>query len=236
MGTIQAKSNPQSRLDAGTRIREGSKTVDTTPIKAKLAAFTKIMAAYTKANKAVMAAEAKLDAAQVAVAEADAAQDAAVTTLAAKMIGDEAPKANPFKIFKLAAPSTIIITRVEEEVKTTAKLAKRAAGWKDASPATKAAANKLGNAAALVAKALTKVPPFEKAHRAAIAQRDALGIPWTRTLAKLKNAARVAEDDGHRGIFAALFGVTPTRPAKRAVAKKPTPTPPATPPPDTSSS
>ena len=218
MGTIQAKGNPQSRIDAGDRVLQAAKTVDARVVKTKLVAFAKVHAAYAAAHKSVVAAEEKLSAAEEAVGSADDEQDSLVRLLAAKMIGDGAPKANPLSIFKLPPPSTLVDVRVELEVKKTKQLAKQAASWKNASPPTKAVAAKLGKASAAVASVLAKVPPLAKSHAAAIAKRDALGVPWVTAFAHLKNAARVAEDDGTRGLFAALFGAPAARPATRAKA------------------
>ena len=216
MGTIQAKGNPQSRIDAGDRVLQAAKTVDARAVKTKLVTFAKVHAAYVAAHKSVVVAEERLSAAEEAVGSADDEQDSLVRLLAAKMIGDGAPKANPLSIFKLPPPSTLVDVRVEVEVKKTKQLAKQAASWKAASPATKAVAAKLGKASVAVTSALAKVPPLAKAHAAAIAKRDALGVPWVTAFAHLKNATRVAEDDGARGLFTALFGAPTTRPATKA--------------------
>ena len=216
MGTIQAKSNPSSRIAVGDRVIQGAKSVEVRSFQTKLSRFAKAHAAYAAAQRVVEAAEAKLVAAEELVGQTDDVQDELVKLLAAKMIGDGAPKANPLSLFKLPPPSTLVDVRVEIEVKQTKKLAKQAASWKSASGATKAVAAKLGKAAASVESALKKVMPLRKAHVGAIAKRDALGVEWVTAFTHLKNAARVAEDDGARGVFAALFGAPPTRPAPRA--------------------
>ncbi|HEY1956798.1 MAG TPA: hypothetical protein VGH28_14360 [Polyangiaceae bacterium] len=216
MGTIQAKNNPSSRITAGDRVIQGAKSVNTTVIKAKLARFAKAHTAYSAAQRAVEVAEQRLVAAEERVGETDGAQDALVKLLAAKMIGDGAPKGNPLSLFKLPPPSELVIVRVEVEVKKTKQLAKQAASWKSASSATKSVAAKLGKAAAAVESALKKIAPLAKAHTAAIAKRDALGVDWVTSFTHLKNAARVAEDDGTRGLFAALFEAPTARPATKA--------------------
>ena len=216
MGTIQVKSNPSSRIAVGDRVIQGAKSVETRAFQAKLSRFAKAHAAYSAAQRIVEAAEAKLVAAEELVGQTDDVQDDLVKLLAAKMIGDGAPKANPLSLFKLPPPSTLVDVRVEIEVKQTKKLAKQAASWKSAGAATKGVAAKLGKAAAAVESALKKVMPVRKLHVAAIAKRDALGVEWVTAFTHLKNAVRVAEDDGTRGVFAALFGAPGARPATRA--------------------
>jgi hypothetical protein len=227
MATIQAKNNPASRVEAGDHVIESAKTAETKSVKTKLLVFTKAHAAYVAAHAAAQKSEAALHAAQDALGEEDAAQDTAAQALAAKMIGDGAPKANPFSLFGLPAPSALIDMAVAKEVKTTATLAKRAAKWKSAGAATKAAAGALAKKSASTAKAQTRIPALEKAQAAAIAKRDALGVPWARAFNHLKNAARAAEDDGATGLFAALFDVTRPARAKGAGAKTGDGAPPA---------
>lgn len=217
MPTLQATKSPSSRRESGDHVIAAAKTVDTTLIKAKLAAFTKTHGAYVTADNAVRKAEAALQAAEEKVGEADAGQDAAVIKLAAKLIGDGAPKGNPLKLFGHVAPSRLIEIAVPEEAKLTAKLATDAARWKDAGKETKAAANDLGKASALVKKALEPVAALRRAHSGALAQRDAHGVAWARAFAHLKVSARAAEIDGATGIFSALFGVA----AKPKAHKKP---------------
>jgi hypothetical protein len=231
MATIQANSNPASRLQAGERVLEAAKTTDTSKVKAKLAAFAKAHAAFAGAERAARAAEAKRNAAEDAVGEADAAQDAAALALAAKMIGDGAPKGNPFKPLGLPAPSVLVKLAVREEAKLAARLARQAGAWKGASAQTKSAATSLGKAVAKVEAALSRLPALARAQAAALSQRAALGLPWARAFAHLKNAARAAEDDGQAGLFAALFQIE-AKPARKPPPPVPPPLPQAPPPPE----
>jgi len=218
MATIHPSNRPASRIAAGDHVLEAAKTADTRAVKAKLAAFARAHAALVAAHAVATKAEMALHDAQDAVGDADAEQDAAVHALAAKMVGDGAPKANPFNVFGLAAPSVVAVTAVEKEVALTAKLATLASKWKSATIGTKQAAALLAKKSAGTKKALADMVPMRKAQAAAIAKRDALGVPWARAFAHLKNAARTAEDDGARGLYAALFGVT-AAPRARAARK-----------------
>jgi hypothetical protein len=231
MGTIQANDNPGSRMQVGSTVLERAKGVGTKAVAAKLRTFQQSHAAYAAAHAAALGVEEKLHAAQAAIAEADDVQDDAVTALAAKMIGDGAPKANPFKPFGLKPPSDINGSAVAIEVKTTKKLAKLAASWKPGGAATKKAARTLASAVTRVEGAMTKTSPFEKAHVAALTKRNALGVSWERAMAKLKRAARVADDDGAGGIYATLFGAEPAHHAKRKSPAGAPPAPPGTVPP-----
>ncbi len=217
MPTLRANSNPSSRLDSGDHVIAAAKTVDTKSIKQVLAAFVKVHSAYSNAEKVVRKAAESLQAAEAKVAEADAVQDAAVTKLAAKMIGDGSPKGNPFKEFGLPPPSKLIEVAVAEEAKLTAKLAADVGKRKASSKDTKAVASDLAKAAAAVKNALEPLAALRKAHAAAIAARDAHGVGWARGFARLKVAAQLGEMEGMVGLFSALFGV----PAKPKAAKKP---------------
>ncbi len=217
MAILQSKDNPGSRIDAGDRVLAAAKAVATRPIRAKLAAFAQAHAAYVAAEGAARQAEAKLREAEAAVGAADAEQDAALLALAAKMSGDGAPRLAPFKALaplRVPAPSDLIALAVEKEVKLTEQIAKAAAKWKAAGAQTRAAAARLARAAAAVKAALARVPGAERPFTEARARRDALGIPWERAFAHLKNAARAAEDDGATGLFDALFAGPPRAPRK----------------------
>ena len=207
MSIIQARKNPSARIDAGNHVLEAAKTVDTRSVKAKLAAFAKVHATFVAAHAVVAKAEHALHDAHDALGQADAEQDAAVHALAAKMIGDGALKANPFKPFGLPAPSDVATTAVEKELVLTAKLAALASKWKSATTGTRQAAALLAKKSAGTKKALDRVGPLQTAQTAAIARRDAIGVSWARAFAHLKNATRTAEDDGARGLFTAMFAV-----------------------------
>jgi len=76
-----------------------------------------------------------------------------------------------------------------------------------------------GNAARKVEAALKPIAKLEKARADAMAKRDALEQAWETAFASLKRGAKAAEDDGHRGIHAALFE-RPAPAKKKARAKK----------------
>ncbi len=79
-------------------------------------------------------------------------------------------------------------------------------------------------AAKAVTTALAAVAPALKATDGARSRRDALVQPWETAFAALKRGARAAEDDGAKGLFAALFESTAT--VRKPTKKKPVAPPP----------
>jgi len=229
MATLQSDKNPESRMSAGNHVVDRAKALsaeEAKAIQAPLAVFSKAHAAFGAAHGAATKAEESVHAAEAAVAEADAAQDAAVGELASKMIGDGAPRTQPFKVLRAKRPSVIIHEAIAKEVKTCKALAKAAAKWKDAKQGTKAAASALAKAASACEKALKPLASAKKVQSAARAKRDGLGLPWHRAFSRLKLAAKSADMDGGRSIFSALFEVEPHAPSH---GKNPPPQPPPAP-------
>lgn len=223
MGTIQAKANPQSRIDVGESVIERAKSTSTKPVRKQFAAFTALHRAYKAKAVAADTAEAKAVAAEEKVAEADVDQDAAVDALATARAGEGAARTKPFADLGFDSPTAIKETGYAAEAKLVKKLA--AAAAKKGRAATKSAARNADRAATAVESALKAVPPLKKAAAAARAQRDALSQSWLTALARLKRATRTAEDDGARGLFAALFEVAaPARKPKTKKAAAPAPT------------
>jgi hypothetical protein len=221
MATLQPRLSPGSRLEAGRHVIERASGVSTKPIKTRFDAFKKSFTQFEAAETNVGKAAQALQAADSHVAELDAIQDEAVIALAAAMAGDGAPRVNPFKPLGFPAPTNIVDLAYEKEVELVTRLAKAAARGKSAGKGTKAAAAKLEKAAAAVKSALAPAAKARVAYTATIAKREAIGIDLDRAFAKLKRAARVAEDDGAEGLFDALFKVEARTPKKKKTASKP---------------
>jgi hypothetical protein len=228
MPTMRNQS-PAALAETGDAVLAAAKTQDTKPIKAKLAAFAKLHGAFLAAEKKVGRAEALLRAQQAKVAEADSEQDALIEQLARERVTDGAARAQPFKALGFDAPSAIRGMAVKKEAALVRKLAKKAASAAGASKGTLATAKALDKAGAAVLAHIDPIRALEKAYADALSARNALGQPWATALAMLKRAARVAEDDGVRGLHAALFASS--APVRRARAAKPAP-PPAPPAPE----
>lgn len=218
MPTLKTQvQNPGARRTVGQAVLAAARVVDTKPVKARLAAFARAHLAFLAAADKVTAAEAVRDAAQAAVAEADVAQDAAVDALVLALVTAGAPRLSPLKGLSNVAPHDLkrLATQrqAKEVLRITAALTKRGGATPGLRRATKAA----GDAAGAVLKAIASVGPRERLYQESLAARDALSQPWETSLAYLKRAVRVAEDDGAEGLFAAMFQRAAEAPRKRAV-------------------
>lgn len=205
MPTLQITSSPSPRIAMGSAILEAAQAVETAPIKAKLAAFAKAQKDYVAAAERVRKAEDKAAAAQATVGARDADLDALVEELASALAGEGLPRANPFKPFGAAAPSKVTQLRQAEEPKVVRKLVAAVRKSKGRGKATLGLLPRLEKACAAVEAALPAVAAAGAALSGAIAQREALALPWEKAFSSLKRAARVADDDGAKGLFEALF-------------------------------
>lgn len=206
MATLRTQvGGPGARREVGRRVLAAAAVIDVKPVKARLAAFKKAHEAFMRASDKVQAAEAVRDAAHAAVAAADVALDAAVDGLVLALVKTGAPRPSPLKglsAYALGDLKSLATAKEAREVqRVVAAIAKKGAAKGALRKATKAA----GDAAAAVLKAIASVVPREKLYQESLAGRDALSQPWETALAYLKRAARVAEDGGATGLFAALF-------------------------------
>lgn len=218
MPTLQADNHTQ-RMEAGDTVLARAAHVDTKPIKARLARFARTHGLLLRSQKALDAEEARLGAATDATAEADLDQDAAVEALATALVGDGHPRKNPFQGLGVGAPAAVRKSPYEAEAGAIEKLAK-ALQKRTLGPTSRKALKTAQQAARRVLAALDKRSLAEARVDDARERRDALVLPWTRDFAALKRAARAAGDDGHAGLFDALFNAEAPR-AKKPRAKKP---------------
>ena len=231
MGTLQSGESPGTRIAAGDSVLAAASSVSTKPIAARFAAFQKMHLAYAAADAKVKKATAALMQQQAKVGEADADQDVAAMALAGALPADGLPRVNPFKPFGAPAPATLCAMGYGDEAKAVLSLVQAVQKRKDLSKKSRAAAKRLGAAAKKVQATLAPIPKLTQARTDAMSARDALAQAWETAFASLKNAARVAEDDGERGLFAALFERSPkpkSKPKAKPTADKSTP---ASPPP-----
>ncbi len=139
-------------------------------------------------------------------------------TLASKLVGDGLPRKNPFAPLGFKPPAVVQRMGYAEEAKEVLKIATKARKVKGASKETLDAAKDAERSARAVTHALGPIPALKEAYKAALLKRDALAQPWETAFAALKRGARAAEDDGAKGLFAALFE-RPAKPRKRKQAK-----------------
>jgi hypothetical protein len=218
MATLQSGNTAGTRIAAGDSVLEASKSVDMAPVTRRLAAFKKVHQAYSDADAAVKKATEALQAQQARVGEADVTQDDAVDHLAAGLAGDGLPRMNPFKPFGAPAPAALQKMGYGDEARALTALAGAVPKRRGLSDGTIAAAKAAAKAAAAVEAELGKLPKLEKARTAAMSRRDAFAQAWETAFAGLKRGARAAEDEGAKGLHAALFDRK--APPKKA-AKKP---------------
>jgi hypothetical protein len=140
-------------------------------------------------------------------------------TLAGALAGDGLPRANPFAPLGAPAPAALCRMGYAAEAEKVLDLQKAVLKRKDLSAATKAKAKKAGASAGKLIAAIKPLAALEKARANARSARDALDQAWETAFARLKRAARAADDDGADGLFAALFDRAPKAPAKKKATK-----------------
>ncbi|MFT3768586.1 MAG: hypothetical protein QM820_24330 [Minicystis sp.] len=209
MPTLQSGDSPGTRIAAGDVVLASAKSVSTKPIAARFAAFQKAHLAYRAADAKVKKATAALIKQQSKVGEADVDQDSAVMSVASALSGDGLPRLNPFKPFGAPPPTALCALGYDAEAKTALALVLAVQKRKGLSKGSIDAAKKLGAAAKKVQAALAPIPKLTKARTDAMSTREALAQGWETAFAGLKNAARAAEDDGVKGLYAALFERAP---------------------------
>lgn len=219
MGTLQADSH-SGRIEAGDRVLARAAQHDTRPLKKRLTEFTRVHVALVKAQRTVQTAEDKHAALLDVLAEHDVDQDAGVDALAVALIAEGQPRLQPFKGLGVASPSEVRREPFVAEARTILKLATRLSKRK-LTPATKSALKKVTDSAKRVIAADERASAAETAVRDAREKRDALILPWSRAFVTLKRAARVADDDGAKGLYPALFHAAAAKPRKA----KPAPAP-----------
>lgn len=217
--------NPTShtaRIAAGDAVIAAAATTDTRPVRAKLEAFRKHHAALTRATAALEEAEKFHDAAQRALGECDTEQDAAVEALATALVAIGQPRTSPFKAISNLPPSRVATLGYTAEADALETIARKARKLPRVDAGVRAACGDAERIVRALRHASKAVERFGAKVAEARTRRDALTQPWETGLAALKRVTRVAEDDGAKGLFAALFEVT--APAKKPRAKKPAPT------------
>jgi hypothetical protein len=221
MATLKADS-PGQRIDAGDAVLEASKQVDTKAVRSKLQRFSAAHRALLAAQKRVLAADTKVCAQQAKVGSADVVQDEAVEALAVRRISDGASRTQPFVELRFDSPSVIKSMGYGDEAKVCLKLSAASKKATSCSKQTAAAADGLARAARAVQATLAPMDKLLKDRITAITARSATEQEWETAFAALKRAARAAEDDGAKGLFAALFQRTAAKKtSKKAAAAKP---------------
>jgi hypothetical protein len=227
MGTLQSGNSPGSRIAAGDSVLEAAKVVDTRPVTARLTVFAKIHKEYAAADALVQKASAELREQQAKVGDADAAQDDLILALASTLPADGFPRVNPFKPLGVVSPAALCALGYAAEAEEVLRLEKALRKRANLSKPSIAAAKAAGQAARDMIASMEPIPRLEKARAAAMTRRAALEQKWETAFAGLKRGARAAEDDGAKGLFAALFDRPEPKAKSRTKKAAPRPRPPA---------
>jgi hypothetical protein len=197
------------RVEKGDALLAAATSVSIKPIQKRFDVFEKSHGAYRKADEKMRVASAALMKQQARVAEADVDQDAAAMELAGALAGDGFSRKNPFEAFGADAPAAVCKMGYTAEAEELLRLEKAVLKRKGLSSASIKAAKKMGAAAKRVLAENAPLEKLQKARSQARGARDALELGWETSFAELKRAARVAEDEGAKGLFGALFERTP---------------------------
>lgn len=221
MATIQTNKGPSSRTAGGEHVLQAAKALGASaikPIAPRIDAFKKVHLAYIAADAAVEKADQAVRAQQTKVAELDVTQDECVDALATSAVADEMPRLAPFKALKFDTPSAIKRMGHVNEAHVALSLADAVTKRKAKMPHSQKAALALAKASKSVIVAAKPIEGLIKKRKAAMSQRDALELGWEKAFAALKRAARAAADDGHVGLYSALF--ESSAPKAKSAAKK----------------
>src|SRR5262249_27689488 len=132
---------------------------------------------------------------------------------------DGLPRMNPFKPFGAPAPAALCKMGYGDEAEKLLELTKAVLKKKGLSSNSMAKARKAGAAAKKVLAEIKPIAKLAKTRASATSAREALEQAWETAFAALKRGARAAEDDGAKGLFAALFERTAAAKAKTKAKK-----------------
>jgi hypothetical protein len=219
MATLQNGKSPAQKIELGDKILCSVEAVDTTPIVNRVAAFQTAHQQYSAAEMAVRLASRALEEQRMIVAAADVNMNVAIEALAIALPNDGFPRRQPFAPFGGASPSLLQRMAFSDGAKAVIALEKAVLRHSGVSTKTAHIAHAAGDSARKLIEVMVPIEALEKAWTLTMAKREAFTPAWDRAFSKLKLAARVAETDGHEGIFAALFD-RPTPPKKKPSGKR----------------
>ena len=219
MATLAPGKSPGQRIVCGDQVLCAVDAVDTSAIAGRVASFRKAHLLYSAAEMAVRKAGQALRTQQEVVFVADVALNVAVDLLASVLPADGFPRQNPFRVFGAPSPSALKTMGMAGGANEVLALERAVLMKSSISPKSADAARAAGDAARKVQAALKPLAKLQKARVNAMARRDALAPGWGKALASLKLAAMAADDEGHTGLFAALFD-RPAPAKKRSASKR----------------
>jgi hypothetical protein len=221
---MNTKTTATRRLKRGVAILAASEVVNVRLVQKRLGAFAEAQRTYTKAERAVEAAEAALRANQGRLDACDVQQDEAVEQLVLALINDGQPRTSPFAAFAMPAPSAIRQLPFADEAQAIHKLASAVQQDHAIGAAARRAAQEADDMAKKMDKALVLIDKLRASVRSARHTRSGAGKTWILALAALKRGARAAADDGAPDLYMKLFGLA-SRPKKKTASPTPDPAP-----------
>jgi hypothetical protein len=201
----QQSNGIDPRVAQGDALLEAAAHAATRPVAERLSRFRKLHTSYRGADGAVLRTSLALHRQQAKIGAADDAADSALFALAEALVAEGLPKANPFKPFGALAPEKLADLGYGEEARKVVALSAAVAKRPGMSRRAIAAARAASRAASHVQDELGPMPDLQKRRADAIARRDGIGQLWETALAGLKRRARAAEQEGAKGLYAALF-------------------------------
>ena len=180
MKTKQSGLHPAGRVRKGAAILAAAEVVNSRLIRKRVDAFADAHRTYTKAQRAVQAAEAELRASQAKLDARDREQDEAVEWLARALINEGWPRANPFAAYAMPASSAIRQLPLADEAKAIHALVIAVLQDQTVSTAVRRAAQAADAAAHKMEKELVPLDKLHASLRSARETRDAVGKTWDR--------------------------------------------------------
>jgi hypothetical protein len=196
---------PAERATIGGAVLAAAEIVDTTPVRAPLAHFAAVHRRFAEAQRAVAAADARVDAARLQFATADRALAGRTAALAAALSVAGEPRFNPFRAYRDPPPAALARLAVAAEARTVHRLVAAVRHTHGAAPPVLERAAAADDAASHAESALAALRAEQLAAQTARRARDVVGRQWDRALAALNYDARAAVIDGATDLHAALF-------------------------------
>ncbi|MEO8603067.1 MAG: hypothetical protein ABI629_10875 [bacterium] len=197
---------PAKRTAIGGAVLAADEIVDTTPVRAQLARFAAVHRRFADAQRAVAAADARVEAARLEFNTADRALAGRTAALAGALTVAGQPRVNPFRAYAVLPPAALARLAVAAEARTVHRLVATVRHAHPGTPLVLERAAAADSAAADAESALAALRAAQTTAHAARRIRDVIGRQWDKSLAALNYAARAAAlSDGAVDLHAALF-------------------------------
>lgn len=202
---VGSQRNPGHLFATGEHVKRAFNAARHKVVAREVKTFLSRWARYAAGSKRADAAAAREDTARSALADADAARDAAVIGLDRALIVAGEHRMNPFKRFGAPSASRLVQLRYAEATKVVAALVRAVLAQQTVAADVKKAATALLRANDAVRAAEAHVASVANDTVAARLSRDAFDRPLRAALSILKLQVRIAEKSGLPNAYAELF-------------------------------